>query len=102
MATRQEEHDYLISLLRNVHGEMLFIYYLNILTNIHATSSAKTLENYHRNVENAWCGFIVSIPKLYIFIYLYIVRFFFCNGIFKDWHNINLAMDLYVDEVNSG
>ncbi|XP_078262089.1 4F2 cell-surface antigen heavy chain-like [Rhinoraja longicauda] len=59
VATSQEEHDYLISVLENIQGEIIFIYYLkDILTNAHATSSATTLEYYHHKNENEWCGFL--------------------------------------------
>ncbi|XP_051868331.1 4F2 cell-surface antigen heavy chain-like isoform X2 [Pristis pectinata] len=59
IATSKEEHDYLISVLINVPGVMIFVYYLNdLLTNSKITEKASTLDDYNHKLEFEWCGFI--------------------------------------------
>ncbi|XP_059841712.1 neutral and basic amino acid transport protein rBAT-like [Hypanus sabinus] len=58
IATSIEDPDYLISVLMEVPGVMIFVYYLNdLLTSSKTVEKARTLNNYYYEQNFAWSGF---------------------------------------------
>ncbi|XP_038669393.1 4F2 cell-surface antigen heavy chain-like [Scyliorhinus canicula] len=60
IGTDKEEGDHLVSVLKEFHGNMIFMYYLtDLMKNSNLSETAKSLDDYQHKMENAWCGFFL-------------------------------------------